>query len=433
MYVWIYMNSYGSGNWFHSRSGWSEHEIDSLLKLVESSKKSRYSDLRWSGDKNNPSTIEFANEISVSASAMQTKIRAFIRYGFIKDEPYCPLNFTSVGKIWWHLKIQEGDGFNEYADYIEGLILASSLSLYSFDSQKFTNNPTNNYRPVYELLNNVDSIGFISTHDLELLISESSSTSNFTYWKNDLLRSKIIKEVSGGFQLTNTFSNLMNAVLNVTLPTTLTDRDWDEINSDFLVNKNPYIDAILSDLDNILSGILDIESALLEDEKEIVSKIVSATDDAEASEIGLGNYSIPDTYTRTKIRKKQSAWSKEVKKSYRNTCCVTECDIQSPFLTVASHIKNYAENENRNGHRANPSNGLCLCPICHILFDRGYFTLTDNLRIKVSPKIEEINSNRIRNIFDQSNNERINPIPVPDSFKPDVEFIKYHRENVYKE
>ena len=422
---------YGGGNWFHSRSSSSRSERDAIIKLVQASKKSCYSSLRWSGDRTNPLAIQFGNEISVEASTMQTKIRAFIRFGFIKDGHSCPLELTSLGKIWWNLYAEDGDKLKKHADLVEALLLVSYLSTYSFNSDRYVKNPTNNYRPIYELQNSVDSTGFISESDLETLIAGNSTTSNFDYWKKDLLRSKILKEVTGGFKFTNTFPNLINAVRMVTLPTTLTDQDWNEIHDNVLDDRNPYKDPIQNYLDDILSGTLDIESMLSEEEKEVISTIISTIDKEEASEIGLGDYRIPDTYSKTKIRKKQSAWSKEVKKAYNYTCCVPECDIQSPILTVACHIKKYGASETGNGHRANPSNGLCLCPNCHTLFDNGYFTLTDDLKIKVSPKIEEINSPRIRNIHNQSDNKVIDPLPSPKSFRPSVEFMKYHREKVY--
>ncbi len=423
--------SYGRGNWFHSRSSSSIGERETILKLVQASKKPQYSSLRWSGDKTHPLAIQFANEISVNSSTMQTKIRAFIRFGFIKESHYCPLELTTLGGIWWDLHTQEGDKLKGYANLIEGLILASYLSIYSFDSRRYTINPTNSYCPIYELLNNVDSSGFISVSDLEMLIAEHSTTSNYNYWKKDLLRSQILEEVSGGFRLTNKFSNLMDAVRTVTLPSTLTYSDWKKIHKNILDDINPYKNTILQDLDTILSDILNIEVILSQEEKEAVSKVISTTDTEEANEIGLGDYKIPHTYSKTKIRRKQSAWSKQVKNAYNYTCCVPECDIQSPILVIASHIKKYAAHETETGHRANPSNGLCLCPICHTLFDKGYFTLSDDLRIVVSPRIIEINSPRIIGILNQSNNRVITPLPSPTSFKPNLKFIRYHREKVY--
>lgn len=102
IYIILYMPEvpYGEGNWFHSRSSSSRGERDTIIKLVQASKKSCYSSLRWSGDRTNPLAIQFANEISVEASTTQTKIRAFIRFGFIKDGHSCPLELTSLGKIW---------------------------------------------------------------------------------------------------------------------------------------------------------------------------------------------------------------------------------------------------------------------------------------------------------------------------------------------
>lgn len=426
---------YGEGNWFHSRIGSSEIERDKVLYLVEISKTPSYYNLKWSGDKNNPLAKKFAKEISVKASTMQTKIRAFIRLGFIKEGSECPLELTPLARTWLKLRNQKESELNKCADDVEALMLTYSLALYSFNSEKYAKSPVGMYRPIYELLKHVNANGCISEVNLKSLIAgkkSENSPQNYTYWKRDLLRSKILIEDVEGFNLSNKFKFLMNEVRSKQMPRDLTDSDWERIHNDALDDSNPYKEAILCELDIILSDVLDTEMKLPEEDRNIVSEIVSITNYAEANEIGLGDYKIPDTYSKVKSRKKQGAWSLQVKRAYNFTCCVPKCDINSLLLVQAAHIKEYTATESEKGHRANPKNGLCLCPICHVLFDNGYFTLSNDLKIVVSTKIEEINSERIKDIFKQSNNTVIDPLPNPLSFTPDAEFIRYHKNNVFK-
>ena len=74
---------YGREHWFHSRVASSKRERLSVVNLVEASKK--YRGLRWSGSKTAPKNIQFSEEIGVNPSQMQTKIRAFMRFGFLLD------------------------------------------------------------------------------------------------------------------------------------------------------------------------------------------------------------------------------------------------------------------------------------------------------------------------------------------------------------
>lgn len=420
-------SSYGEGNWVHSRSSSSAKERDSIIRLVRSSNKPEYQGIRWSGNTDDPHVIRFANEISVQSSTMQTKIRAFIRFGFIKDGNHCPLIWSDLGKIWRNL-ISKGKEFGRNADSIEELIIASALAIYAFDSRTYSKNPINNYRPLYELLKRLDSSGFISDSDLKRLIAGNARTSNFTYWKKDLKRSGLFKEDQGGMVRTRKFQQLTDAIMASPLPSSLSDRDWDEIHDNMLSEKNPYGKSIKKELDLILEDALVLEVKLPDEDRNFLSEMASISDYEEASEIGLGDYRIPSSYSKTKTRKKQSAWSKEIKKAYRNTCCVPECDIKSPFLVIAAHIKDYSAEEAEVGHRANPQNGLCLCLICHALFDLGYFTLTDDLKIQASPRVSEISSNLIRGIIERSDGKTIK-LPTPESFNPNMEFIRYHKEN----
>lgn len=421
---------YGQGNWFHSRSSSSEGERDAIVTLVKRSKTPQYSGLRWSGDKTLPLNVQFANEIGVNAATMQTKIRAFIRFGFLIDKHICPLEWSILGEIWRKTLTDEDRRIRNRATKLEQLIIASSLAFYSFDDRTYQINPVGNYRPLHDLFNHLDANGFISQEDLENLIGKDRRPSNWTYWMKDFTRGDILRETLGGYELTNAFPTLFEAIKTVNLPNNLNDTQWQQIHDDVLHQNNPYRDVIIKEMEQILEGVLDFEDELSETQKDLVTEMISSTNALEQKEIDEGNFKIEDTYSKIKTRRKQSAWSKRVREIYEYTCCVPECDVNTSEFTTASHIKGYSSPETGTGHRANPRNGLCLCPLCHQLFDKGYFTLTEDHKIEISPRLNDIESTRIKDVLVESNGKQINPKP-PDGLLPDIEFINYHRQHKF--
>lgn len=105
---------------------------------------------------------------------------------------------------------------------------------------------------------------------------------------------------------------------------------------------------------------------------------------------------------------------------YNNLCAITGTVIKYQGFTnlEAAHIKPWS-----HGGLFLPNNGLALCRDLHWAFDKGFFTLTDDLKIQVHPQIE---SDYLRSF----NNQSIR-IPGDPFFVPDVENIRYHRESVY--
>lgn len=105
---------------------------------------------------------------------------------------------------------------------------------------------------------------------------------------------------------------------------------------------------------------------------------------------------------------------------YDNLCAVSGTVIryESYMNLEAAHIK-----PKSHGGLFLPNNGLALCRDLHWAFDKGFFTLTDDLCVQVHPKI----SSDYLNSF---NGKKIR-VPSDPFFAPDIENIKYHRENVY--
>ncbi len=105
---------------------------------------------------------------------------------------------------------------------------------------------------------------------------------------------------------------------------------------------------------------------------------------------------------------------------YDNLCAITGTVIkyESYMNLEAAHIK-----PKSHGGLFLPNNGMALCRDLHWAFDKGFFTLDDDLKVVVHPKIESEYLN--------SFNGRQIRIPSNQFFVPDLENVRYHRKNVY--
>ncbi|MDE7329097.1 MAG: HNH endonuclease [Clostridia bacterium] len=105
---------------------------------------------------------------------------------------------------------------------------------------------------------------------------------------------------------------------------------------------------------------------------------------------------------------------------YGNLCAITGSVIQYRTYSnlEAAHIK-----PRSHGGLFMPNNGIALCRDLHWAFDKGFFTLDDDLRVRVHPEITSdylmaYNGHSIR-------------VPENPFFAPDLQSVQYHRENVY--
>jgi hypothetical protein len=130
--------------------------------------------------------------------------------------------------------------------------------------------------------------------------------------------------------------------------------------------------------------------------------------------------------TTVKTRRGQQFFRQTILNSYDVRCCIT--GIRVPRLLVASHIKPWGKFPE---HRLDPRNGLCLSAIHDAAFDSGLITLDEKLRV--------ILSKRLRSFFPQPTLEQNflsfdgQAIRLPEKLaEPDPEFIRYHREIIFK-
>lgn len=126
-----------------------------------------------------------------------------------------------------------------------------------------------------------------------------------------------------------------------------------------------------------------------------------------------------------KQRVNQSFFRSTILSSYNLKCCITGLSI-SDFL-VASHIIPWTRDDK---NRLNPHNGLCLNSIHDKAFDKGFFTVTADYKIKISKYFDDYKKdNAVKDLFLKYENQSIT---LPDKFSPSKEFLDYHHKNIFK-
>jgi hypothetical protein len=408
---------YGAGNWFHSRTSSSRGEIEKIVTLVKKSTDRRFDGVRWSGA-SDTRVLEFAQLIDVDAATMQTKIRHFIRLGVLKDDPFLPLKWTRQAGMWRKFT---DSGLRSAVRFGE-LILSQGIALYAFTSDGFTSNPNQGYRPLQALVKELTRKRRISERNFTLLVGSR----NKNYWRLDFTRAGILEEESNDFILTPRFRGFLRDI-GTPFPT-LSDGEWQQIREDFFADLNPFKNAIVSGIDEVLSQAMDRESLLAPDETPILDTLFTASSSREREAILHGDFGVKDQWSKVKSRKKQSAWSQIVRENYDFKCCMPACDVEGIHFTIAAHIKRYRESDGEPKHRANPSNGLCLCPLCHSLFDSGYFTLTTDSKVGISPKTTSLASETLRRLLTNSEGKSLRQ---GNKYAPDPAFTDYHRRYVF--
>ncbi len=153
--------------------------------------------------------------------------------------------------------------------------------------------------------------------------------------------------------------------------------------------------------------------------EEIADPAGSATRHAP-TEIPIGE----DRPTQATVRIGQTFFRSAVLSAYNERCCITGLRISK--LLVASHIVPWRVD---TSNRVNPRNGLLLSALHDKAFDLGLITISDDLTVQVSRRYEtkddEFFSTALR-LYEGR------PIYRPERFRPDEEFLSYHRENIFQ-
>lgn len=126
-----------------------------------------------------------------------------------------------------------------------------------------------------------------------------------------------------------------------------------------------------------------------------------------------------------RVRLAQEFFRRAVLTAYSVRCCISGNPI--PELLVASHILPWSRFPE---HRINPSNGLCLSRLHDAAFDQGLITLDTQNRLLLSPRLKDYLPNDTLNqnfvVFEG------HPITLPEKFLPQPEFLRQHREDIFR-
>jgi len=142
--------------------------------------------------------------------------------------------------------------------------------------------------------------------------------------------------------------------------------------------------------------------------------------------IGETDTDLPEGRNReakVRLRVNQGFFRAAVLAAYSSKCCIT--GLRIPQLLNASHIVPWSV-DSRN--RTNPRNGLCLNVIHDRAFDFGLLTVTEALRVKISPKLKKPIDRATKEFLQKYDGIRIT---LPDRFAPDPNFLRYHNEKIF--
>ena len=140
-------------------------------------------------------------------------------------------------------------------------------------------------------------------------------------------------------------------------------------------------------------------------------------------------YDLKDKKGETKIREvkvrvNQYIFRRMVLSNYVSRCAITNINV--PDLLIASHIKPWSVDEKQ---RLNPANGICLSATYDKAFDEGFISINENLEIIISSKLKRFsNQSFYQEYFSSKENQKI---LLPQKFMPDIEFIRYHNNEVF--
>ena len=151
-------------------------------------------------------------------------------------------------------------------------------------------------------------------------------------------------------------------------------------------------------------------------------EIEKAVGSFEAGDI-LKNVSLADD-SETTVRIGQSFFRNSVLSAYNFKCCVT--GLSAPKLLIASHIIPWSVDA---ANRLNPRNGLCLSMLHDKAFDIGIMAIAPDMTIMISKKDNYSNDAFFSASLLSYDGK---PMALPDKFAPTLDFLNYHRENIFK-
>ena len=100
--------------------------------------------------------------------------------------------------------------------------------------------------------------------------------------------------------------------------------------------------------------------------------------------LGKNHYSIPDEWSKVKVRKSLASFKKAVIERHKNTCVI--CGTRFTEVVDVAHLCPYAIDKY---NRANPANGVCLCTFCHRVLDRRLVAIKPDGELLIAESIND--------------------------------------------
>lgn len=134
-----------------------------------------------------------------------------------------------------------------------------------------------------------------------------------------------------------------------------------------------------------------------------------------ANRLVLGTVETGEDVVQARRRRGQDRVRVLTRASYGDMCAV--CDVADIAMLIASHIVTWAEAPE---HRGDLSNVICLCRIHDALFERGYWSLGDDLTV--------LKRRRTPSAFIGQVLDLITEFRPPVDHRPTERFLQVHRD-----
>ena len=158
-------------------------------------------------------------------------------------------------------------------------------------------------------------------------------------------------------------------------------------------------------------------------EGQLYLKSAKAIFPEELPKIDLADYTGDTKKSTVEVRLKQSFFRQAVLSSYQSRCCMT--GLADTRLLVASHIVPWSKDKT---NRLNPSNGLCLSALHDKAFDQGLITVLPDWQIKVSKYLHKTKNDFCKMAIVSLEGKKI---ILPEKFMPELDFLRYHNQEVF--
>lgn len=132
-----------------------------------------------------------------------------------------------------------------------------------------------------------------------------------------------------------------------------------------------------------------------------------------------------DKLRLVKQRVNQNFFRETLLANYHRQCCITGIPI--PSMLIASHIIPWSIDKD---NRLNPRNGLLLNALHDKAFDQGQLTISSEYKIILGSSLKKQTDEATKLYFHKYEGETIK---LPERFAPDLQFLEYHNQHIFKQ